>query len=149
MLQGATNRSFKKKSQPSTAFPYLDITTRRRAQNQARPDRRNAEGDAGRERHGLRQAAARADRRYAVTPAGLLCCIKSSLQPTYMHTHTHTHTHTHQATLPALLPSSLFAPSRRLGLLMPPPGRLNDSNAAERDKTPKGPQPGDRASLTC
>ena len=60
-----------KKSPPSTALPYFDITTRRRAQNQARSDRRNAEGDARRERHRLRQAAARAARRFKVTPAGL------------------------------------------------------------------------------
>ena len=95
-LEGATNRSCdksflkKKISQPSTALPYFDITTRRHAQNQSRSDCRNAEGDAGRERHRLRQAATRAARRYAVTPVGLSCCVKSSHQPTYMHTHTHT-----------------------------------------------------------
>ena len=97
-LQSAINRSFKKKhSQPSTALPYFDITTCRRAQNQAQSDRRNAEGDAGRKRERLRQAAARAARRYPVTPAGLTCCDESSLQPTYMHTHTHTHTHARTA----------------------------------------------------
>ena len=100
---------FQKHSQPSTALPYFDITTYRSAQSQARSDRRNAEGDAGRERERLRQAAARAARRYPVTPAGLTCCDESSLQPTYCtctHTHTHTHAHTQQATPPALLPSS-------------------------------------------
>ena len=115
---------FKKHSQPSRSLPYFDITTCRCAQNQARSDRRNAEEDAGRKRKRLRQAAARAARRYPVTPAGLTCCDESSLQPTYMHTHTHTQ----QTTPPALLPFSISALARRAGLLMPSPGRLSDSN---------------------
>ena len=50
-----------------------------------------------------------------------------------INTHTHTHTHTQQATPPALLPPSISALSRRLGLLlMPSPGTLNDSNDSPR-----------------
>ena len=52
------------------------------------------------------------------------------LSPTNIHAHTHTHTH--QVTPPTFLPSFLSALSRRIGLLMPPSGRLNDSNASPR-----------------
>ena len=97
---------FEKKSQPSTTLPYFDTTTRRRAQNQALSDRQNAEGDAGTERQRLRQAAAGADRRYTVTPAWRSCCVKSYLQPTYMHTHTHTK-QLHQLSFPLPFPPSL------------------------------------------
>ena len=57
----------------------------------------------------------------------------------------YTHTHTHQVTPPTLLPTFLSALSRRVGLLMPPPGRLNDSNASPRGErqTPRGLPHGD------
>ena len=69
----------------------------------------------------------------------------------FLNQHTCTHTHIHQATPPTILPSSLSALSRHVGLLMPPPGRLNDSNVSPRREwqTARGlPQPGYRVSPT-
>ena len=96
----------------------------------------------GRERHRLRQVAAHADRRYAVTPARLLCCVRSSLQPTYMYKHTHPPP-LPQVTPPTLLPSSLSALSRRVGLLMPSPRRLNNASPRGERQTARGLPHGD------
>ena len=103
---------FQNNSQQSTTVSYVDIITCRRAQNQARSGRRNAEGDVRKERQRLRQAAARAARRYVVTPLGLSCCLQSSFQPTYMHTHTHTHIPGNSTNSPSLFPLHPLPPCR-------------------------------------
>ena len=85
---------FQTKSQPSTALPYFDITTRRRAQNQARLDRPNAEGDVG--RRGIdcaKQPRAQIEGTQSL-PSG--CHVVSkALSNHHKCTHTHTHTQTH------------------------------------------------------
>ena len=118
-LQGVTNRSFKKKKNVNgTSILRYHIMQVGAESSTIRPSKHG--GRRGeKEAKTAPSSRARSSKVRSHSPRAVMLPPKlSPTKHTYTHVHTHhTNIHKHEATPPTLLPCSLSAPSRRVGLL--------------------------------